>query len=205
MKFVITSLVFAAVAAAQGITLSTPTGATGAIQCAVYQINWTGGQGPFDVRLLDAAQNLVEDISPTAQSSPVQWTVNQPAGQPFILTVHDATGQTGISGMFTIQTSSNTACLSASASTGGASTPAAPGSTGSAGGSSAPAASTTGGASTPASSGASSSGSSSKAASSGSPSGTTTAGSSNNSSAAMHNTVGVSLVGALFAAAAALF
>ena len=82
---------------------------------------------PFDIRLNDAANNFVEEVGSNVQSSPFQWTVNEPAGQEFALVLLDSTGATGLSGQFTIQTSSNTACLSASASTGGSSTAAASG------------------------------------------------------------------------------
>lgn len=79
MKSILVSLALAVCAAAQ-INLNTPTGALGAIQCQVYQISWTGGSAPFDVRLLDGGQNFVEEISSSATSSPVAWTVNKPAG-----------------------------------------------------------------------------------------------------------------------------
>ncbi|VDB84786.1 unnamed protein product [Peniophora sp. CBMAI 1063] len=204
MKSAVASLILAAAAVSAQITLNTPSGATGAIQCEVYQVSWTGGTAPFDVRLNDAANNFVEEVGQGVQSSPIQWTVNQPAGQEFGLVIIDSTGATGLSGQFTIQTSSNTACLSASASTGGSSTAAA------ASGTSA-AASATGssGSSAGSSASASASASGSKAASSGSASasatGTAAGSSASNSSAAMHNTVGAGFIGALFAAAAALF
>ena len=91
--------------------MNTPSGALGAVQCAVYQVTWTGGSGPFDVRLLDNEQSFVEDIASSAQSSPVEWTVNEPAGQTFNFAVVDSVGDTGLSGQFTIQQSSDTSCL----------------------------------------------------------------------------------------------
>lgn len=87
------------------------------MQCAVYQVTWTGGTGPFNIRLLDSSQILVEEIAPSATSSPVQWTVNQPSGAVLQLSIQDSTGTTGITGEFTVQSSSNTACLSASSVT----------------------------------------------------------------------------------------
>ncbi|KZV61456.1 hypothetical protein PENSPDRAFT_693410 [Peniophora sp. CONT] len=194
MKSAVATLILAATAATAQITLNTPSGATGAIQCEVYQVSWTGGTAPFDIRLNDAANNFIEEVGSNVQSSPFQWTVNQPAGQAFALVLLDSTGATGLSGQFTIQGSSNTACLSASASTGGSSTAAA------ASGSSTGAAATTGSASASASGSKAASGSSAAASATGS-----AAGSTSSNSAAIHNTVGAGLVGAFFAAAAALF
>ncbi|VDC05466.1 unnamed protein product [Peniophora sp. CBMAI 1063] len=105
------SLAVLVVSVTAQITINTPSGALGAIQCAVYQVTWTGGTGPFDLRLLDSEQNFVEEIASDAQSSPFQWTVNEPAGQDFILSIHDTTGTTATTGQFTIQPSSDTSCL----------------------------------------------------------------------------------------------
>ncbi|KZV66938.1 hypothetical protein PENSPDRAFT_688538 [Peniophora sp. CONT] len=105
----------AASAVAQ-ITINTPSGATGAIQCEVYQVSWTGGTGPFDIRLLDAGQNFIEEVAASATTSPVQWTVNQAAGTILLFSIHDSTGTAATTGQFTVQASSNTGCLGASAS-----------------------------------------------------------------------------------------
>ncbi|KZV66949.1 hypothetical protein PENSPDRAFT_736828 [Peniophora sp. CONT] len=106
-----------AVSVASQITgISTPSGATGAIQCEIYQIAWLGGISPFDIRLLDSTQNTVEEIASASTSSPIPWIVNQPAGETFLFSIHDSTGATASSGQFTIQTSSNSSCLSAAAS-----------------------------------------------------------------------------------------
>ncbi|KZV66939.1 hypothetical protein PENSPDRAFT_667398 [Peniophora sp. CONT] len=95
-------------------TVNTPTatGATGAAQCESYQVTWMGGTGPFIIRLLDNEQKFVEDITSYALSSPVQWSpVNKPAGQQFFLVVHEANGGLATSALFTVQGSTNTACL----------------------------------------------------------------------------------------------
>ena len=72
--------------------VNTPTGATAAIQCEVYQVTWTGGTAPYEIRLLDDSQTFVEEIASDVTSSPYQWTVNEPSGDTFIITVVDADG-----------------------------------------------------------------------------------------------------------------
>ncbi|KZV66940.1 hypothetical protein PENSPDRAFT_688540 [Peniophora sp. CONT] len=115
-----------AVMAVAQLTINTPSarGATTANQCEIYQITWTGGTGPFDIRLLDGTQNIIEEIAGAAASSPIQWTINQPANQTFFFSIHDSTGAAAISSQFTIQTPVNSACLSASNSSNTANEPA---------------------------------------------------------------------------------
>ncbi|KAI0030051.1 hypothetical protein K488DRAFT_72503 [Vararia minispora EC-137] len=124
MKFSAASLVLFAAGALAQLMINTPTGALSAIQCSPFQITWTGGQGPFEIRLLDQAQNFLEEITASTNASPFLWTVNIPSGTQVIFSIHDSVGATSSSAPFTIQTSSNTACLSASGSSSASSTPA---------------------------------------------------------------------------------
>ena len=65
------------------IPLNTPSGANAAIQCAIYQITWSGGTGPFTLRLNDAGNNFIEEIGNNIQGSPFPWTLNQTSGQQY--------------------------------------------------------------------------------------------------------------------------
>ena len=55
-------------------------------------MTWTGGTAPYEIRLLDDSQTFVEEIASDVTSSPYQWTVNEPSGDTFIITVVDADG-----------------------------------------------------------------------------------------------------------------
>jgi hypothetical protein len=101
-------------ASCQTITLNTPSGANSAIQCEIYKVTWSGGNGPFTLRLNDPSNNFVEEIGNNINDSPFTWTVNQSSGQEFAIAIIDSQGNTGLSGQFIIQPSSNTACLNES-------------------------------------------------------------------------------------------
>ncbi|KAI0036131.1 hypothetical protein K488DRAFT_82397 [Vararia minispora EC-137] len=124
MKFVFsaaTVTAFVAGVAASNITINTPTGTNSAIQCQAYQVTWTGGTAPYDIRLLDSSQSFVEELGSSVQSSPLVWTVNEASGGSYILTISDAGGNTATTGVFQIETSSSTSCLSSAVSVGAAS------------------------------------------------------------------------------------
>ena len=111
-KFVFLSMLIASVRCqTPTITLNTPSGSNAAIQCAIFQITWSGGQGPFTLRLNDAGNNFIEEIGNNIQGSPFPWTVNQPSGQQYGMVILDSQGNTGLSGQFIIQPNSNNACL----------------------------------------------------------------------------------------------
>jgi hypothetical protein len=83
MNFSVASVASVAllVAGALGqIMINTPNGPLSAIQCLPYQITWTGGTGPFEIRLLDTSLSFVEEITSSTNISPFLWTVNVAAG-----------------------------------------------------------------------------------------------------------------------------
>jgi hypothetical protein len=88
MKLTASSSVAAAAAAAvfatgvfaDSITINTPAGALAAIQCEVYQVTFSGGTAPYEIRLLDSSQGYVEELGSSVESSPIVWTVNEASG-----------------------------------------------------------------------------------------------------------------------------
>ncbi|ETW83041.1 hypothetical protein HETIRDRAFT_439593 [Heterobasidion irregulare TC 32-1] len=124
MKSAFTSLVavalFVVAAVAQStLTVNTP---ANVVVCQPLQITWSGGTAPYFLSVLpggDPSGSALEDFGQQTGTS-FTWTkVNQPVGTSLGLTLRDSNGLTAQSAPFTVNSGSDTSCLTASASASG--------------------------------------------------------------------------------------
>ncbi|BGP58201.1 hypothetical protein JCM8202_004741 [Rhodotorula sphaerocarpa] len=115
MKFSITAVVLALATAVSAQTIATP---NALYTCEPYQVNWSGGQGPYYVRVLKGTSNsdVIETLVAGQSQTSYTWDVNVAAGTSVHLSVTDATGQTAASAPVTIQQGASTSCVGLAAS-----------------------------------------------------------------------------------------
>jgi len=99
------------------LTINTP---TALFTCDPYLVAWSGGTGPYTVRVFPAGNigttPLATLVTGTSANT-LTWTVNLAAGTGVTLAVTDATGTTIPSASVNIQAGSSTSCVGGDAST----------------------------------------------------------------------------------------
>ncbi|KAF9475386.1 hypothetical protein BDN70DRAFT_883749 [Pholiota conissans] len=98
------------------LTVNTP---GPAVVCQPLLISWTGGTPPYFLSVLPGNQPTAAALIDFGQQTGTQltWTVNITAGTSLGLNLRDSTGTLAQSGVFTVQASSDTSCLTSSGST----------------------------------------------------------------------------------------
>ncbi|EIM91278.1 uncharacterized protein STEHIDRAFT_165624 [Stereum hirsutum FP-91666 SS1] len=181
MKSVIFATALFVAAASAQFTVNTP---SNVVECQPLQIVWTGGSGDTYLSVLpgdDPTGTAVVDFG--QQTSPYTWTaVNVTSGTSLGITVRDSTGALAQTAAFTVNSGSDSSCLTSSGSSTTAS--AASSASGSSSSSSTASASSTSAAATSSSVSSASSSSSASAASGSSSASKSTGSSSSGSSTA---------------------
>ncbi|KAJ1307767.1 hypothetical protein OPQ81_001854 [Rhizoctonia solani] len=109
-------LALVAAVAAQSLTINTP---ASVVQCQPAQITWTATNTPVFVSIIPGGQPgaaALQDFGQQTGSS-LTWTVNIAAGTSITFQLRDSTGAVAYSAPTTIQSSSDSSCLGAGAST----------------------------------------------------------------------------------------
>ncbi|MFD7169091.1 hypothetical protein [Streptomyces violascens] len=109
-----TAAVFGATAAqaptADQITINTP---TNAVVCQPLTLTWSGGEPPYQLKLLPGDQPSGPALRDFGQQdgTTYTWTVDLPPGTSVGLTLQDSTGAIAQSAPFTINGGSDTSCV----------------------------------------------------------------------------------------------
>ncbi|EIN04805.1 hypothetical protein PUNSTDRAFT_92211 [Punctularia strigosozonata HHB-11173 SS5] len=96
-----------------GLTINTP---TSVVQCQPIQLTWSDGTAPYFLSLLPGGQpsaTPLESFDSTTSTS-FTWTVNLPSGTSVTAQIKDSTGTIAYSDIFTIQSGSDSSCLTSS-------------------------------------------------------------------------------------------
>ncbi|GAA5825073.1 hypothetical protein JCM10212_004426 [Sporobolomyces blumeae] len=105
---------------AQAQQISTP---TALFTCEPYQINWTGGTGPYYVRANQGGttSQVLETLVSNENVNSYTWNVDLAAGTSVTLALTDSTGASAYSDKVTVQAGSSTSCIGNAAAASGSS------------------------------------------------------------------------------------
>lgn len=120
----VAAVALASVQSVWGLMINTP---TSVVQCQPILLTWSGGQPPYFLSALPGGQASAPALKSwdSTSDTSVTWTVDLQAGTSLTMSIKDSTGAIAYSDAVTIQSSSQTDCLSSS---GGSASPAGSGS-----------------------------------------------------------------------------
>ncbi|KIM84845.1 hypothetical protein PILCRDRAFT_87227 [Piloderma croceum F 1598] len=110
MNPVFFSLVFAAVAFGQSLTINTP---SNPVECQPTQLTWTGGSPPYFLSIFPGGEPTGTALEDLGQQNATQftWIADLAAGTSCGFSLKDSTGLLAQSGTVTIQAGTSTSCL----------------------------------------------------------------------------------------------
>lgn len=117
MKFLAIAAALVSVVPALAQDKLTVNTVTGIVQCQPIQFTWSGGQAPYFLSLIPAAQPSAAAIKQfdTQQGTSFTWNVDLPAGSTFTISLKDSAGTQAFSDIETVNSGPDSGCLTSSA------------------------------------------------------------------------------------------
>ncbi|KAJ6598958.1 hypothetical protein DFH09DRAFT_1303528 [Mycena vulgaris] len=116
MNFVISVAVVASlVPGIYGLTVNTPTSSS-LVVCEPIALSWSDGTAPYYLTIIpggDTSSAALKSFDSTSETS-ITWTVDIAAGTSISLAIKDSTGTVAYSDTVSIQSGSDTSCVSSS-------------------------------------------------------------------------------------------